>query len=562
MDAPAGKAENMLYYGDNLDILRRYIKDETIDLIYLDPPFKSNQDYNVLFAEKNGSQSAAQIRVFTDTWKWDSVASRTYEDLVTSGGRVADAMEAFRRFLGPSDMLAYLSMMAPRLSELRRTLKQTGSIYLHCDSTASHYLKMLMDSVFGPRNFRNEIIWKRKTGRGETQHKSNQFGSCVDHLLFYAKTDDATFNTQFIPVDEADPTYVDYVATNFKFVDADGRKYRSADLSSPSPRPKLMYTYKGYAPPEKGWAVSLEKMQQWDKDGRLLFPENNKGRIRRKLYLDELKGKPVQDLWDDIQSISSQSGERLGYPTQKPETLLERIIRTSSNDGDLVLDPFCGCGTTISVAQRLNRRWIGIDITHLAITLMRHRLKDAFGDSVRYKVIGEPVSLPDAENLAQTDPYQFQWWALGLVGARPVEQRKGADKGIDGRIFFFVESGVAEQMIFSVKAGNVTSAHVRDLHGVVDREKAAIGVLLSLNEPTQQMRSEAADAGFYTSKELGNPKYPKIQLLTVEQLLKGEKIECPHSVSAKEVNPTFKKAPKAKREPKQKEKQSKLSEHT
>lgn len=562
MTVSGGNSGNMLYYGDNLDILRRYIKDESVDLVYLDPPFKSQQDYNVLFAERNGSQSAAQIKAFEDTWRWDQVAAASYEEVVTKGGRVAEAMQAFHTFLGPSDMLAYLSMMAPRLTELRRVMKSTASMYLHCDSTASHYLKMLMDSVFCPQNFRNEIIWKRKTGRGETQHKSSQFGNCVDHILFYAKTEDATFNTQFVPLDEADPVYVDYVETNFKFVDSDGRKYRSADLSSPSPRPNLRYVYNGYAPPKKGWAVSREKMEKWDKEGRLLFPGDKGGRIRRKLYLDELKGKPVQNLWDDIPSVSSQSGERLGYPTQKPEALLERIINSSSSEGDTVLDPFCGCGTTITVAEQLGRRWIGIDITHLAITLMRHRLKDAFGDATSYQVIGEPVTLPDAESLAAQDPYQFQWWALGLVGARPVDQKKGADKGIDGRLYFFVERGKSEQIIFSVKAGNISVSHVRDLRGVIEREKASIGVLISLNEATQPMRSEAADAGFYTSKELGNPKYPRIQLLTIEDLLQGKGIQCPHIVG-RDTSSTFKKAPKAKKAPKKtKEKQSRLSEHS
>jgi hypothetical protein len=281
--------------------------------------------------------------------------------------------------------------------------------------------------------------------------------------------------------------------------------------------------------------------------------------------LDELEaagGATVHEIWDDIPAINSQAKERLGYPTQKPESLLERIILASSNEGDLVLDPFCGCGTTISVAQRLNRRWIGIDITHLAITLMRHRLKDAFGDEVRYRVIGEPTDLAGAKALSDLDKYQFQWWALGLVGARPVEQKKGADKGVDGRLYFFVEKGRAEQIIFSVKGGTVTVSQVRDLRGVVEREKAAIGVMISLEDPTGPMRSEAADAGFYTSRELGNPKYQRIQLLTIEQLLNGKKVECPHSAGETQVNVTFKKAPKAKQEPKQKGKQSKLSEHS
>ncbi len=502
MDTPEGKAENMLYYGDNLDILKRYIKDETVDLIYLDPPFQSGQDYNVLFKEHNGSSSAAQIMAFEDTWHWDQAAAKAFEDALTFGGRLADTMEAFRRILRSNDMLAYLSMMAPRLIEMKRVLKQAGTIYLHCDPTASHHLKILMDAVFSPACFKNEIIWSYR--RWPTPSKMYQ--RMHDVILFYVRDPNQTitFNVDYEPVSES------------------------------------------------YWKRFKGKTQMLD-------PETG----TRKITLEaETRGMPRRDVWE-LSIIAGSKKERLGYPTQKPESLLERIISTSSNEGDLVLDPFCGCGTTIAVAQRLRRQWIGIDITHLAITLMRHRLKDAFGETVSYTVIGEPVSLPDAQALAQQDPYQFQWWALGLVGARPVEQKKGADKGIDGRLYFFVERSKSEQIIFSVKAGNVTSAHVRDLHGVVDREKAAIGVLISLNEPTPQMRSEAADAGFYTSKELGNPKYPRIQLLTIEDLLKGKKVECPDSVSSRETNPTFTQAPKAKKQPLAKrEKQSRLSEHS
>ena len=261
-----------------------------------------------------------------------------------------------------------------------------------------------------------------------------------------------------------------------------------------------------------------------------------------KRYLDEMPGVPLQDLWDDIAPINSQAQERLGFPTQKPEALLERIILASSNEGDTVLDPFCGCGTTIAVAQRLNRPWIGIDITRLAITLIRHRLRDAFGDQAMYKVIGEPVSLPDAQALAQQDPYQFQWWALGLVGARPVGQKKGADKGIDGRIIFQGDkAGVFDSVILSVKAGKTGSAHVRDLKGVLEREKASIGVLISMQDPTADMKTEAVTAGFYESATWGR-KYPKLQLFTVTELLAGKNIEMP---PIRQVGLTFKKAPKA-----------------
>jgi site-specific DNA-methyltransferase (adenine-specific) len=560
-------ATNLLYYGDNLDILRRYVKDETVDLVYLDPPFNSNTNYNVLFAEKDGSRAASQIQAFSDTWTWNQESESAFAEIVTAGGRAADCLQAFRTFLGECDMLAYLVMMAPRLVEIRRVMKPTASVYLHCDPTASHYLKMLMDAVFGVDNYRNEITWKRKTGRGETNMKSMRFGVCTDILFFYTKSDNNYFESQY---NRDAPGYQDYVDKFFRHVDENGRRYRIDNLASPSPRPNLMYEYKGYAPPKNGWAISREKMEEWDAAGRLHFPGKINGRIQRRRYLDELQGKPVQNLWDDIEMVSSQAAERLGYPTQKPIALLERIIRASCPDKGVVLDPFCGCGTTVAAAQALGRQWIGIDITHLAITLIKQRLKDSFGieQVVRttpsgkgetakvgeaaaeygeatkrpFHVVGEPTSEPDAAALAATDPYQFQWWALGLVGARPVEQKKGADKGIDGRIVFQGEKpGSFESVILSVKAGKTGAAHVRDLKGVLEREKAAIGVLISMQEATAPMKTEAVTAGFYESALWGR-KYPKVQLFTVAELLAGKTIEMP---PIRQVGATFKKAPKA-----------------
>jgi len=476
-------AENLLYYGDNLDILRDYIKEESIDLIYLDPPFKSNKDYNVLFAEQNGSRSAAQIMAFEDTWEWNTTAAAAYQEIVEAGGRVSQAMQAFHTFLGQSDMMAYLAMMAPRLAELRRVLKPTGSIYLHCDPTASHYLKMLMDAVFGPKNFRNEIVWHYRTGN----IAKKQFQRKHDTLLFYSKAENAIFN----PI-EIKEYYVEVYGPKFK-------------------------------PSFKGRKHGEDKYGQY----RISF---------------------VDDVWD-ISAVFTLSKEHLDYPTQKPEALLERIVKASSNEGDVVLDPFCGCGTTIAVAQKLKRRWIGIDITHLAVTLMKHRLKNMFGKKVKYEVVGEPVSLPDAKTLAKNNPYQFQWWALGLVGARPVEQKKGADKGIDGRIYFHDEADSSKaktkQIVISVKAGHVSVSHVRDLRGVIEREDAEIGLFISMNNPTKPMRTEAANAGFYKSPWHVKP-YPRLQILTVEELLNGKRIKCP---PLGQVNVTFKKAPKAKEAP-------------
>jgi DNA modification methylase len=529
---------NTLYYGDNLDVLRRYVRDETVDLVYLDPPFKSTQDYNVLFAEQNGSRSKAQIKAFEDTWRWDQGAAEAFQEIVEAGGRVSQVMQAFRSFLGDNDMMAYLAMMAPRLVELRRVLKSTGSIHLHCDPTASHYLKMLMDAVFGPENFRNEIVWQRTISKSLM---TRQLPNNHDVILCYQKTEYATWNVAAI-FQPYNPLELDEkTAGKYRHPDPDGRIYRLDNLINPNPdRPNLTYEFLGV---KRVWRWTKERMQEAYNAG--LIVQTKPGAVPQlKRYLDEQRGRSLGDVWTDIPPINSQAKERLGYPTQKPEALLERIIRASSNEGDLVLDPFCGCGTTIAVAQRLNRGWIGIDITHLAITLIRHRLQDAFGDQVRYKVIGEPVSVPDARVLAEQDPYQFQWWALGLVGARPVEQKKGADKGIDGRLYFHDEAqgGKTKQIIFSVKAGHVTVAHLRDLRGVLEREKAEIGVLICLEEPTKPMRTEAAGAGFYDSPGWGK-RHPRVQILTVDELLKGKRVDYPPS---RQVNVTFKKAPRAK----------------
>ncbi len=527
--------DNLLYYGDNLDILRRYVKDETVDLVYLDPPFKSDQDYNVLFAERNGSQSAAQIKAFEDTWHWDQAAAKAYAEVVEAGGRLSQAMQAFWTFMGKNDMLAYLSMMAPRLVELRRVLKATGSIYLHCDPTASHYLKLLCDAVFGLKNYRNEIVWQRTTA-GKPIYRNLPKNS--DIILWYSKSDQYFFKPILQPLSEDDKA-------TFNLDDGDGRgPYNTQPIINPGDRPNLKYIYtdrKGrrWYPPKTGWRFNETRMRQLEAENRLAF---GKTTIREKYYLKERekKGKQLPNIWTDIAIVSGE--ERLGYPTQKPEALLERIISSSSNENDIVLDPFCGCGTAIAVAQRLNRRWIGIDITHLAITLMKHRLQSAFGEQVSYDVVGEPVSLPDAETLAEQDPYQFQWWGLGLVNARPVEGKKGADQGVDGRLFFrdSPETTKYKQIIFSVKAGRVTVSHLRDLHGVVEREGAAIGVLVSLREPTKAMRKEAAKTGFYESPW---GKHPRLQLLTVAELLQGKRIDYPAS---RHLNVTFKKAPKVK----------------
>ena len=531
---------NSLYYGDNLDILRRYVRDESADLIYLDPPFNSNQTYNVLFQERDGSQSASQIKAFGDTWHWDETAARSYEETVEAGVQVAEAMQAFRKLLGTNDMLAYMSMMAPRLVELRRVLKPTGGLYLHCDPTASHFLKLLMDAVFGSANFRTEIIWKRTSAHSDTRQGRQQHGRIHDVLLFYTKTGDWNWNPVYTEYDR------EYIENSYRFVEPDGRRYGLWDLTGPGGAAKGNPSYEVMGV-RKYWRYTQEKMSELIAQGRVV--QANPGSVPRyKRYVDEMPGVPLQDLWTDIRPIGSQAAERLGYPTQKPVALLERIIQSSSNEGDVILDPFCGCGTTIAAAQKLGRLWIGIDITQLAISLIRYRMGDSFGKDCRFEVIGEPTSLPDATALAEQDPYQFQWWALGLVRARPADEKKGADRGIDGRRYFHDEGrgGKTKQIIFSVKAGKVTVSHIRDLVGVISREKAEIGAFLSLEPPTSPMRREAASAGFYESPW---GKHPRIQLLTIEDLLGGKSIDYPQATDV-----TFKKAQRVRPNPSEKQK--------
>ena len=543
---------NTLYYGDNLDILRKYIADASVDLIYLDPPFNSNRSYSVLFKNEGGAASEAQVQAFDDTWHWGQPAEDTYLALVTQGAApVANMIAAMRQFIGTNQMMAYLVMMAARLVELHRVLKPTGSLYLHCDPTASHYLKVVLDTIFGAENFRNEITWKRRHGFSSAVHESNRFGTCTDIILFFAKSQQAAFTPQY---NKDLPEYREYVEKNFTLIDeASGRRYQATSLTNPAYRPNLIYEYKGYKPPKNGWMITKEKMEQWDREGRIHFPRDPNGRLRRKSFADELKGMPIQNLWDDIQQLGSHDAERLGYPTQKPVALLERIIAASSNEGDIVLDPFCGCGTTIAAAQKLNRRWIGIDITNLAIYLQKTRIKDAFGlvAGKDYLVIGQPQDLASAVQLAQEDRHRFEWWALSLIGAQPInpedggkQGKKGADKGIDGQLIFVDDStGKGKRVIVQVKSGHVSASIVRDLRGVIEREGAAMGVLITLDPPSQPMKTEAASAGHYTSPGW-NRSYPRLQILTVEGLLAGvERLDQPPT------SKTFKEAPKESEAP-------------
>lgn len=514
---------NVLYYGDNLQILRDHIGDESVDLVYLDPPFNSQANYNLLFKTPKGHESEAQIEAFEDTWHWGEEAEKEFNELVQQPNTdVSEMMQSLRRFLGENDMMAYLTMMANRLLELHRILKGTGSLYLHCDPTASHYLKVVLDGVFGKEKFINEIIWKRTSAHSDAK----RYASVHDTIFFYSKTSEPTWNQIFEPYTE------EYIATHFVHRDVNGRLFRRVDLRSPNPRPNLTYDYTAnngitYKPHRNGWAVSREKMEELDRQGRLFFPQKADGRLRRKLYLDESPGVAVSDNWTDIKPIFAVNEERLGYPTQKPLALLERIIAASSNEGDIVLDPFCGCGTAVHAAHKLNRRWVGIDITHLAISLVEKRLKDAF-PGITFEVHGTPKDLDSARNLAQRDKYQFQWWACSLINAQPYQgKKKGADMGIDGLIYFqddqsaiHKHKSLPKKIIVSVKGGeNVSVPMIRDLGHVVDREQAEIGLFVTLAKPTRPMKEEAVKAGYYSSP--AGADFPKIQILTIEGLLNG-----------------------------------------
>jgi site-specific DNA-methyltransferase (adenine-specific) len=561
-------ADNLLYYGDNLDVLRQRVKDESVDLVYLDPPFNSDQDYNVLFAAKDGTAAAAQIQAFEDSWHWDTASARTFADTVEAGGNVANALLAFEKLVGHNDMLAYLAMMAPRLVELHKVLKPTGSLYLHCDPTASHYLKLLLDAVFGPEQFRNEIVWRRSG----SHNSAKRYGPVHDILLFYSKTDAYKWRRVFRPYLKG------HVDGYFKKQDERGHYWTNALTGAGTRNGESGQPWKGYDPTDGGrhWAVPgqiseelgidpdlsvQERLDALDDAGFIDHPgKGSQAMPTYRQYLEASPGMPLQDIWayqphtkavlwgtdecidQDVRWLLKQGDpERLGYPTQKPVGLMRRVIQSSTDAGDLVLDPFCGCGTTVHAAQLLDRRWIGIDITIHAVALIEKRLRETFEAAAKFDTYGVPSTIEEAVALAERDKFQFQGWAVYRLGAGPTDVKKGADKGIDGRLYFQLkDGGDFKQIIVSVKGGQLHATDVRDLRGVVAREGAEIGVLVSLHEPTRPMRGEAATAGTFESPW---GKHPRIQLLTIEQLLSGKGIDYPRTAG---VNVTLKAARRAK----------------
>ncbi len=558
---------NVLYYGDNLKILREHIPDDSIDLIYLDPPFNSNASYNVLFKEPTGKSSEAQITAFEDTWHWGIEAERTLLEINNSklvSPKVKDLMSLLPSFLGRNDMMAYLVMMCIRLVELKRALKNAGSIYLHCDPTASHYLKILLDGIFGPNNFRNEIIWRRSNAHNKL---SRQYGPIHDVLLFYSKTDKFTFHPP------KRPHFKQYIEDLFRYSDSHGR-YRINELTGSGIRHgESGESWRNYNPTSRGrhWAISAklfgdlvikdestsqELLEILDKKGLIIHPKDPKGFPRYKQYLEDGDGVLFQDIWayqpytqgllyntqegiDEDTKWLESGEERLDYPTQKPEGLLERILLSSSDEGDMILDPFCGCGTAVVTANKLNRKWIGIDITHLAIGVMKLRLYKMF-PGIKYSVKGEPEDLEGAKELARQNKYEFQWWAVSKIGGQPYgDKKKGADTGIDGYLYFTdysTDKNKVKKAIISVKAGGqVHSSMIRDLGHVIDREKAEFGIFITLEKPTEPMVKESATKGFYNAQSGHN--YPRIQILTIEDIMQGKKPNIPMWVAPIQAPP-------------------------
>lgn len=511
---------NALYYGDNLSVLRESIKDECVDLIYLDPPFNSNASYNVLFKAPSGEGSQAQIEAFEDSWHWNHSAERAFDEVVN--GPHSDAaimLRAMRSALGDNDMMAYVAMMSVRLGELHRVLKRTGQIYLHCDPTASHYLKIMMDALFGPENFRAEIIWRRTNARGTKAI----WPRVHDIILHYTKSDEFVFNPVIAKADKAKMPHT-------LITGADGLKYQTFELTGAglTKEGESGKPWRGHDPGKMGrhWGNKHAQLDEWFEAGLIHFPEGGGFPRRRDVvpFDPDSRTVVVGDVWTDIDRLNQTAKERLGYPTQKPVALLERIVGASSNLNDVVLDPFCGCGTTIHAAQKLRRQWLGIDVTHLAIALVERRLREAF-PGITFDVHGVPIDPAGARDLAERDKHEFQKWITATIGAQPYKGgKKGMDRGIDGYLHFRDGDNKPQFAVVSVKGGGIKAGDVRDLKGTMDREKAAMGLFLSLNEPTREMVKEAASAGFY---ETGGQKIPRLQILTAAEILAGKRPQAP-----------------------------------
>lgn len=542
---------NTLYYGDNLDILRRKVRDESVDLCYIDPPFNSKRNYFQIY-NNIGKDDAAQTQAFIDTWTWNELAMAGYQEIITNfEGRYTrqtiELMKGLRAVLGDNGLLAYLISMAQRVNEIWRVLKPTGSFYLHCDPTASHYLKLVLDSVFCPRggDFLNEISWKRTYSHGSAK----RYGPLHDVILFYAKTDNYLWNGL-----KADHN-PDYINKHFRYNDVTGKKFQAISLTGAGVRyGESGKPWRGINPTTVGrhWALpskvlsSLkienktvqEALDALDSAGRIYWPNKEGGTPRLKWYTDDSDGIVIADMWTDIGPISAQATERLGYPTQKPEALLERIIQASSNEGDTILDAYCGCGTSVAVSQRLRRNWIGIDITYQSIAVILKRLEDSFGADVLDTITldGIPRDMESARALANKKDdrvrKEFEKWALLTYSKNraTLNEKKGADKGVDGTAYFVTGHEATERVIFQVKSGGVKRNDIATLRGDMAREAAALGVFITLEDSTKPMRDEALAAGVYHHALL-NRDYPRIQIVTVREMIEeNRRIDLPLSL--------------------------------
>ncbi len=511
---------NKLYYGDNLEVLRKYIKDESIDLCYIDPPFNSKRNYNQIY-NNLGKEDQAQAQAFVDTWTWDNHANEALEEIQSNyqgkfTGQTIDLIDGLTKVLGKGSLLAYLVSMTLRIVEIHRVLKSTGSFYLHCDPTASHYLKIVLDTVFCSQggDYIAEITWERTSAHSD----SKTFANTTDVIFLYSKRI-LMFNQQFKPYSE------EYLKKYYKHQDGKGR-FLDRDLTAGGlSGGGYNYDWKGI---KKLWRCPIETMQKYEEKNKLYYTRN--GTPRLKQYLEEMPGVPLTNLWNDIPPINSQASERLGYPTQKPEALLERIIKASSNKGDVILDAYCGCGTTIAVAERLERNWIGIDITYQSISLMLKRLEDSFGKNVLDKIElnGIPKDLESAKALA-TKPddrtrKEFEKWAvLTYSNNRAViNDKKGADKGVDAIAYFQGDKDNREKIIFQVKSGNVKSGDIRDLQGTMTLQGAALGIFITLKPPSKDMIQTAKSAGIYRSP-YRSQSVDKIEIVTVQEILEQKK---------------------------------------
>jgi DNA modification methylase len=525
---------NQLYYGDNLTRMQQMPK-SSVDLIYLDPPFNSKRNYNMMYKNMTGKPVPEQADAFCDTWEMDAekeAIAKSMPVLMREHGVEDYYVEFWRLWMGAlrntqPHLLAYLIYMVQRLLHMKTILRPTGSIYLHCDPTASHYIKVMMDGIFGHSHFQSEIAWKRTSSHSSAK----RWGPVHDVILFYTKSDKYTWNKIYQQYDES------YLDNFYRHTDEKGR-FRLGDLTGAGTRSGESGTaWREVDPTKSGrhWAVPAvpnlsaeqikamsvqERLDALDKLGLIYWPKRGSiPQFRR--YLDHKRGVTIQDVVTDIDPLSPHSEERLGYPTQKPISLLDRIIQASSNEGDVVFDPFCGCGTTIYSAEKNRREWIGCDIAILSIRLVTDTLVSKYHlvSGKDFNVSGIPVSVDGAEELFKRDPFQFQHWLVERVGGFPM-QKKVADRGIDGRIYFETHNGLKEMML-SVKGGKLRPTDIRDLRGVLEREdNAEIAGFLSLQEPSRAMKEEAARAGVY---EYEGVNYARIQLLTVQEILEGKR---------------------------------------